>query len=84
MCSICCICCIDRYCSPYNDTAQTAVDRVSAANATPTINDGPGAYDAPILMAGYAVDWDCRDTAYPVSASDADGPFIGAGVLVDD
>ena len=81
---MCSICCIDKYCSSYNDTAQTAVDRGSAAYATPPISDDPGAYDAPILMAGYADDWDCRDAAYPVSASDADGPFIGVGVLVGD
>ena len=41
--------------APYNDTAQTAVDRESADDATPTIDDGPSAYDAPILSAGYAV-----------------------------
>ena len=41
-----------------------------------------GAQDAPILIAGYAADWDCRNTAYPVSASVADGPFVGVGVLV--
>ena len=41
----------------YDDTAQTAVDRVSAAYATPTIGNGPGAYDAPILVTGYAIDW---------------------------
>ena len=38
------------------DTAQTAVDRVSAAHATPTMDNGPGAYDAPILSSGYAND----------------------------
>ena len=54
----------------------------SAAYSTLTI--GPGAYDAPILVAEYAVDWECRDTAYPVSASDADGPFVRVGILVGD
>ena len=54
----------------------------SAAYSTLTI--GPGAYDAPILVAEYAVDWECRDTACPVSTSDADGPFVGVGILVGD
>ena len=63
--------------APYDDTAQTAVDGDSAAHATPTITNGPGAYDAPIWFAGYAVDLDWKDVAYPASASDADGPFVG-------
>ena len=34
------------------------------------------------MIAGYAVDWDWIDTAYPVSACDTDGSFVGVGVLV--
>ena len=54
----------------------------SAAYANPTMDNDPGAYDAPILIAGYAVVWDCWDTAYPASASDTDGPFVRVGILV--
>ena len=46
------------------------------------MDSGPGAYDAPLLIAGYANDWDCLDAAYPASASDTDGPFVRVGILV--
>ena len=65
-------------------TAQTAVDRESAAHATPTISNSPRGYDAPMLFAGYATDWDWMNMAYPVSATDADEPFVGDVVCVGD
>ena len=68
----------------YYDKAHTAVDRGSAAYATPTMNSGPGAYDAPILMSGHAIDWDLIGMAYPASTSNADRPFVGDGMLVGD